>query len=116
MRFNVDVLAAPGDRPPAAVEHAVLRVCEEAMSNALKHSGGHLVTVRGQATREAVDLTVEDDGRGIPPDAPSHAAAAGRLGLRGMWARATSVGAECTVTGGSEGTTVRFRWTARSAS
>ena len=115
IHFDVDVLALPGDRPPAAVEHAGLRVCEEAMANALKHSGGHLVTVRGKATREAVDLTVEDDGRGIPPDAVNRAAAAGRLGLRGMRARAVSVGAECTVTGGPEGTTVRFRWTAPSA-
>lgn len=68
---------------PPAIEHAVLRVTQEALANAVRHSGADLVTVRLRGDDEGhVLLEVTDDGRGFAVG-EREAAAAG-LGLRAM--------------------------------
>jgi signal transduction histidine kinase len=57
---------------PQAVQHerTLLRVCQEGVSNAIRHSGAQRVdvTVRVDDTRVAVAIC--DDGRGVPADTP----------------------------------------------
>lgn len=76
---------------PGAQEAALLRVAQEALHNALRHSGAKAVSVSLSATptRGAV-LRVTDDGRGFDPDTVRRE---GRhLGLVSMRDRAAAVG------------------------
>ncbi|WP_448006818.1 sensor histidine kinase [Agromyces bauzanensis] len=56
--------------PPlsAAVEVAAFRIAQEAMANALRHAGASAVSLRLEATGDALVVEVEDDGRGVPVD------------------------------------------------
>ncbi|GAA5014135.1 GAF domain-containing sensor histidine kinase [Kitasatospora paranensis] len=81
---------------PAAQEAAVLRVAQEALHNALRHSGAGSVrvTLTGTPARGAV-LRVADDGHGFDPDSVRRA---GRhLGLVSMRDRAAAVGGTLTL-------------------
>jgi signal transduction histidine kinase len=88
-QWDID-LSAPGAALPPAVVLQVLRVAQEALTNALKHSGARRVQVVVTAQAEALVLAVKDDGRGLAAAAPSRAA--GR-GLSNMRQRATRIGA-----------------------
>jgi signal transduction histidine kinase len=100
-----------GDRrPPADVELAALRVMQEATANALTHSDGRYLAIRGAVAADAIDLTVTDDGRGFHEGEARGARRAGHFGLDSMRERAEAVGAEALVTSGSDGVTVRFQW------
>jgi signal transduction histidine kinase len=85
-------------------ETAVYRVAQEALHNALRHSGAAVICVALSARRRRVVLEVADRGRGFVADAPS-----GGLGLASMRERAASAGGTLTVRSGpGEGTLVRL--------
>jgi NarL family two-component system sensor histidine kinase LiaS len=52
----------------ADAQDALLRVTQEALANAARHSGAELVAVRLQAADGNVELLVEDNGRGFAPE------------------------------------------------
>lgn len=80
---------------PAAQEEAVLRVAQEALHNALRHSGGEHVDVRLDRRDSGAVLRITDDGGGFDPKAIRRA---GRhLGLVSMRDRASGVGGTLTV-------------------
>ncbi|MFE3584317.1 GAF domain-containing sensor histidine kinase [Streptomyces vinaceus] len=80
---------------PATQEEALLRVAQEALHNALRHSGGDRVEVTLARRAAGAVLTVTDNGRGF---SPSSVRAAGRhLGLVSMRDRAGGVGGRLTV-------------------
>nr|WP_243639945.1 GAF domain-containing sensor histidine kinase [Streptacidiphilus pinicola] len=86
---------------PAAQEEAVLRIAQEALHNALRHSGGTSVAVelRSAPGTKGADrgarLRVTDDGKGFDPDGVRRA---GRhLGLASMRDRAASVGGSLSI-------------------
>ncbi len=82
------------------VREAVLRVSQEAVSNALRHSGGSSITIAFEVHEGRARLAVTDDGVG-PPDLVS-AARAG-FGIEGMRARASALGGTLHLTGGPHG-------------
>ena len=77
---------------PVGVGNAVYRICQEAITNSLKHAGPtpH-ITVLLQTTDAALLLQVDDDGRGAaaPSDGKGH-------GLIGMSERASAFGGSVT--------------------
>ncbi|MEU0980901.1 GAF domain-containing sensor histidine kinase [Streptomyces griseus] len=80
---------------PAAQEEALLRVAQEALHNALRHSGAERVSVTLSRRGTGTVLRVTDDGAGFDPTAVRRA---GRhLGLVSMRHRANSVGGRLTV-------------------
>ncbi|MFE3638628.1 GAF domain-containing sensor histidine kinase [Streptomyces sp. NPDC059168] len=80
---------------PAAQEEAVLRVAQEALHNALRHSGAQHVRVTVDRRGRGAVLRVADDGSGFDPKAVRRA---GRhLGLVSMRDRAGGVGGTLTV-------------------
>jgi signal transduction histidine kinase len=80
---------------PAAQEEAVLRVAQEALHNALRHSAASAVQVRLEGRGRGAALTVTDDGCGFDP---SVVRLAGRhLGLVSMRDRASGAGGRLTV-------------------
>ncbi|MFI6770181.1 GAF domain-containing sensor histidine kinase [Streptomyces sp. NPDC050355] len=88
--------AAQGVRAlPAAQEEAVLRVAQEALHNALRHSGAEHVEVTLSRNGHGALLRIADDGSGFDPKAVRRA---GRhLGLVSMRDRAGGVGGKLTV-------------------
>lgn len=80
---------------PASQEEAVLRVSQEALHNALRHSGAARVDVTLDRRGPGAVLHVRDDGSGFDPTAIR---SAGRhLGLVSMRDRASGVGGTLTV-------------------
>ncbi|MFD9307466.1 GAF domain-containing sensor histidine kinase [Streptomyces sp. NPDC060048] len=81
---------------PAAQEEAVLRVAQEALHNALRHSGGDRIEVTlGRREAGGAVLRVSDDGSGFSP--PTVRRAGRHLGLVSMKDRAAGVGGRLTV-------------------
>lgn len=75
-----------------SVANDLLRIAQEATSNAVRHSGAMNVLVSLEAEGELVSLAVEDDGRGIPAVTRQ-----GGVGLRAMRDRAARLGAQLTI-------------------
>jgi signal transduction histidine kinase len=104
--FGTPVRVRADELPSLAgpAEAALYRVAQEAISNALRHSGSPEVTVTLTARQRGVQLEVTDHGSGFDPAGPL-----GGLGLDSMRERASSVAGALAVTsrpGG--GTTVRL--------
>ncbi len=94
---------------PVLAEHrsaALYRVAQEALHNALRHSGAaHIGVTLSRGARRVV-LEVADDGGGFMPDVPG---AGGGLGLASMRERAASAGGTLTVRSApGKGTTIRL--------
>jgi two-component system, NarL family, sensor kinase len=93
-RVAIDLIEA-GDNDPsadrrlsAAAERGLYRIAQQAVDNAVQHSGAHRVVIRLVYGVGDVSLRVEDDGAGfdpasVPPD---------RFGLVGMRERAKLLG------------------------
>ncbi|MFD5551804.1 GAF domain-containing sensor histidine kinase [Streptomyces goshikiensis] len=80
---------------PATQEEALLRVAQEALHNALRHSGADLVEVTLARSGGGAALRVTDNGQGFVPSAVRRA---GRhLGLVSMRDRASGVGGRLAV-------------------
>jgi signal transduction histidine kinase len=91
------------------LETAVYRLAQEAMTNALKHSGAESLTLELSEADGYITLRVEDAGRGFDPEAR----AAG-FGLLGMRERVELLGGEFSVASTpGVGTTVTTRLPAR---
>jgi signal transduction histidine kinase len=92
---------------PAAQEEALLRVAQEALHNALRHSGAAHVDVSVGRRGCGAVLRVTDDGSGFDPSAVRRA---GRhLGLVSMRDRASGVGGTLTVESApGKGTTIEM--------
>jgi signal transduction histidine kinase len=106
----------PGRLPPA-VEHALLRVTQEAVGNAARHADPGRITVRLEADRARTVLEVADDGRGFDVSAPPRDGDGLGLGLHTMRDRVTELGGLLTVESGpGEGTRVRASFPLRAPS
>jgi signal transduction histidine kinase len=98
-------------RPPAEVEVAVFRIVQEALSNAMRHSGGTRAVVRGAVSRDRIALSVIDDGHGLRPAAVERAVREGHMGTASMRQRARSIGASLRIENGKDGgLAVRVEW------
>jgi signal transduction histidine kinase len=96
--------------PPAIARH-LFTITEEALENAHRHANATRVDVRAGVQGESLFLTVQDDGRGLPPGTTfEHLRRSGHFGLIGMTERAASIGARLHIGKGahSAGTEVRL--------
>jgi two-component system, NarL family, sensor histidine kinase UhpB len=92
--------------PPLSpdVELVIYRVAQEALTNALRHSGARNAKLSLTADAEFVTLAVTDDGKGLPTPLPP-----GTAGMAGMRERALLVGGMLSVASSPEdGTEVRL--------
>jgi signal transduction histidine kinase len=81
---------------PQEVGHQVLRIAQEGIANALKHSGASCVSLWFRIEGHTLHLRVSDDGCGFEP-CEAFASANGHFGLIGMRERADKVGGELKV-------------------
>lgn len=69
-------------------EEALYRVCQEAVSNVIRHSGAREVSVEARVDATHVSLRIRDDGGGLPQGAR------GGIGLKSMRERLARLGGE----------------------
>jgi signal transduction histidine kinase len=87
------------------IEQGVYRIAQEAMENVVRHSEARSLVVQLTQNAQKLELTIEDDGRGVARgvDGKEH------LGIRGMQERATLIGGKLDIIGqGGQGTLVRL--------
>jgi signal transduction histidine kinase len=96
---------APADRLvlPAAVESAAYGIAVEAMTNAVRHSGGSRCTVSLTVSGTDLVVDVRDDGFGLAGDRTPG------VGLRSMRERAEELGGRCDIRSDATGTEIRAR-------
>lgn len=105
MRWDVADLPADFELAPGATLQ-VLRIVQEAVTNALKHSGAEEIAVSVKPSPEGRSLQIEvrDDGRGFAPGALG----SGGRGLRNMHERAAALGGTLQVASDDAGTLVKL--------
>lgn len=77
---------------PARVEVALYRITQEALTNALRYSGGSCIVISIKATEQLVCLMVQDDGSGFDPETINQNVGQGHFGLAGMAERVKLMG------------------------
>ena len=91
-------------RLPEAVETALYRVVQEALTNASRHASPKAVSVLIHRSPSEVRLVIEDDGKGFDSSAPL---SEGQVGLVGIRERAHLVGGSVTIESSpGQGTTI----------
>jgi signal transduction histidine kinase len=90
LQFTFDV---PGSLPelPAAVETAVYRIAQEAMTNVVRHAQATACTVRITCRASWVTLEIRDNGQGVPRDYRPG------VGLQAMEERAAELNGQITL-------------------
>jgi len=95
-RVHAD-LTVSGEPRPANADPALIRVTQEALSNAARHSGAHRVTVSIDYLEDQVLLDIHDDGRGFDTSANRTPGLGVGHGLPGMAERIRLAGGSLTV-------------------
>jgi signal transduction histidine kinase len=94
----------PEERLPGRIQHELLRIAQEAISNAIRHGKPTLVTVTLRWEAPHLILQIKDNGSGIPKTCLEKS---GGIGLRSMRERAAQIGAKLVIrTSPSRGATV----------
>lgn len=104
MRVRRD-LHGPVPDLPVDVELAIYRIAQEALTNAVRHARASEVTVSLNPTDRELELSVTDNGTGLPEDVTAGG------GVTGMRERAMLIGAELaieTVPGAGVAVTLRL--------
>jgi PAS domain S-box-containing protein len=106
----VEITAEPvvlGERLIPEVEMTLFRIAQEALTNACKHANAGWVHVRLSISHGAVELIVEDNGKGFDFDHVAQPTWQGGFGLYGMRERSTLLDGKLTIdTGPGRGTRV----------
>jgi signal transduction histidine kinase len=82
-------------RFPGVIEHHLLRIGQEAISNAVHHAAPKKIRILLRYDDETVTMQVEDDGCGF--DFEAHSQNSLRFGLIGMRERADRIGARLSI-------------------
>jgi PAS domain S-box-containing protein len=88
----------PSPRLTTAIENALFRISQEALTNAARHAQANQILVRIEIDDGAVRLVIADDGIGFEPaGGPAEYAGRQSWGLLSMSERAEAVGGYCRV-------------------
>jgi PAS domain S-box-containing protein len=90
------------DLPPA-VQRAVFRIIQEALTNVARHAAASAISIRVARSATRLEATVADNGRGFGTDSPGSEV---HLGLHSMHERAAILSGTVSVRSGPTGTTV----------
>jgi signal transduction histidine kinase len=102
------------ERYPAVVELHIFRIVQQAVTNAVRHARATMITISGHLQTGALQITVQDNGIGLPDR--NYLELAGLLkrkhfGLAGMHERAAIIGAQLAIESTPEtGTTISIAW------
>jgi signal transduction histidine kinase len=93
-RIAIEYDSSLAGRLSEEAETHLFRIAQEALTNVARHSGATCVRVQLVQEGDTVRLSIQDNGRGLPPEAQL---ANKGLGLVGMRARARSANGELTI-------------------
>ena len=105
----------PSDREsvlPFAIRHPLLMVVKEALQNVVKHAGASRVTISLHSKGDAIELDLNDDGKGIARPEEDPGAGDGLANMRG---RLAEIGGTCIIgpsPAGGTRVTLSVPWTA----
>lgn len=94
-RLNVKVDSRCPGRFADETETHLFRIAQEALTNIARHAEASAVILRLHREDENIRLSIEDNGKGLPPE---DEVTRSSLGMVGMRARARQCGGELTVT------------------
>ncbi len=77
------------------VRNHLYRIAQEAVQNALKHSGAHSIDIHLYVREPSVLLEIVDDGRGVPSEGEGERGTG--LGMRTMRFRASAIGGRLSI-------------------
>ena len=101
-QIEVDLDLQSGDDPPLDVKQTLLRILQEALTNAARHSAATNISIVLGFDAKTLSLTIGDDGRGFMPSQVQ-----GGMGLNSMRERAESLGGSLQVSSDQgEGTSI----------
>lgn len=103
--YRAPTHAHPALAVPHPVARQLLTITEEAMENAHRHAEATRIDVTADVDpdHELLSISVQDDGRGLPPDTTlDELRRSGHFGLVGMVERAESVGARIRIGEGAD--------------
>jgi signal transduction histidine kinase len=104
---RVEMVARGDGVPDAGIQRELYRIAQEALQNALKHSGADRITLELDLAGSGGTLIVSDDGTGFDPADPL--VRSRHLGLTVMRERARAIGGRLELRSQpGEGTTVRL--------
>jgi signal transduction histidine kinase len=96
------------DRLSPQMQLQIYRIVQEALSNIEKHAEAKEVTLSARNREDALLIVVTDDGKGMSPAGAPKQSGQG-LGIRGMYQRASMLGASLSfIPGAGKGLTVRL--------
>jgi signal transduction histidine kinase len=96
----------PGAKLPQEMEQHLLRIAQEAVTNALKHAGASRIGVKLHLEGRQIHLRISDNGRGFDQQ-DVFSSRAGHFGVIGMRERAERLGGDLRLTSNpGEGTEV----------
>lgn len=97
------------ERLPKEIELALFRVLQESLTNVHRHAGATSMDITVRCVEKKVILTVQDNGKGIPPDVIKRfrAGVAAGVGLAGMRERIAELNGELEVESVSGSSMVR---------
>lgn len=90
---------------PRAVQLAIFRIVQEALTNVSRHSAATAISIRVARSAMGLETTVTDNGSGFETEA-ERINAVTHLGLKSMRERAAILGGTMNVTSGATGTTI----------
>jgi signal transduction histidine kinase len=90
-------------KPGAAVAISILRVIQEALSNAMKHSDAKKIVILFSRNADNLLVTIQDNGKGFDTTDDTKG-----MGLRSMRQRVEEIGGGFFVSSSSGGTEIRF--------
>lgn len=100
-------LEVPDDfsRPPRDLEITIFRLVQECPTNVHRHSESAVAKIRISRSADEVQLEVEDEGKGIPPEKQTEILSAGAPGveIRGMRERLRQLGGTLEITSREDG-------------
>jgi signal transduction histidine kinase len=106
-RIPVEVRSSVTQRLPAAVETALYRVVQEALTNAARHARATRIRIEIDRDPDGLRCLIGDDGAGFEVDA---CVRNGGLGLRGMRERLSALGGSLhIVSAPGHGAQIRFQ-------
>jgi signal transduction histidine kinase len=111
MRIEDDLEIAK-DEVPEEVKLPLYRVLQEAVNNAVKHSGAHTIGVTLRKNKDNIELMVEDNGCGFDVRGVSSGGnSTSGMGLQGMKERTKLTGGSFSLESRpEEGTRIRASW------
>jgi len=93
------------ERLPADIEVGIYRIVQEAVTNVARHANATTCTVRLVRRDDHVQLTIEDDGKGVESPTEGTAGARRGLGIIGMRERAAALSGTFAIGNREEGGT-----------